>query len=240
MTDFGGRRPYTASGQGVGQDRVSYNLSKAESLLDEPETGFSLGANYGGQGFGAGAGASGSGGNSGVGSGIGGRLGTGGQASNQMGYAQRSQYTASEIDSDSHSQVRAGPRWGAQGPADNYGAGGLAGITEIGTVDVGGSRRSGRFAGGTSQASGSQYNQAQRPVGRFGDGDILDNEISKNDAMQRKRSTNLLSDAGSKGYQDDDDLMSHYMNQSAYGGASNIGGDVASNAGVEYTRHGHH
>ena len=29
------------------------------------------------------------------------------------------------------------------------------------------------------------------------------------------------------------------MNQSAYGGASNIGVDVASNAGDRYTQHGH-
>ena len=103
MTDFGGRRPYTASGQGAAQDRVSYNLSKAESLLDEPETGFSMGGNYAG-GFGAGA--SGSGGNSGMGSGIG-RLGTAGQTSNPVGsYAARSNYTASEVaDSETHSQV---------------------------------------------------------------------------------------------------------------------------------------
>ena len=68
----------------------------------------------------------------------------------------RSQYTASDIDSDSHSQVQARPRFGA---ADNYGGGGLADITEIGTVEVAGSRRGRRFAGGTSQHSGSQYNQ---------------------------------------------------------------------------------
>ena len=106
MIDFGGRRPYTASGQGAAQDRVSYNLSKAESLLDEPETGFSMGAGYGGQAFGAGAGGSGSGGNSGMGSGFG-RLGTAGQASNQIGsYAARSNYTASEVaESETHSQV---------------------------------------------------------------------------------------------------------------------------------------
>ena len=43
------------------------NLNRAESLLDEPETGFSIGGN-----FGMGAGASGTGfGNSGIGSGMG-------------------------------------------------------------------------------------------------------------------------------------------------------------------------
>ena len=120
----------------------------------------------------------------------------------------------------------------------------MAGITEIGTVEVAGGRRSGRFAGGnTSQHSNSQYNKNPRPAGRIGatsggfERDILDNEMSRNEEMVRKRSTNLLSDAGSKGYQDDDDLMSHYMNQSAYGGASNVGGDVASNAGERF---GHH
>ena len=159
MTEYGRRRPYTASGQGAAQDRVSYNLSKAESLLDEPETGFSMGANYGGPTYGAGG--SGSGGNSGMGSGIG-RLGTAGQASNLVGSyagAGRSNYTASEIaDSETHSQVQARPRWGNQ-PGESYGGGGLAGITEIGTVEVAGSRRSGRFAGGgTSQGSNSQYN----------------------------------------------------------------------------------
>ena len=49
--------------------------------------------------------------------------------------------------------------------------------------------------------------------------------------MNRMRSTNLLSDAGSK-YGGDDDDMSHYMGQSALGGASNVGGaDVSSNVG---------
>lgn len=58
--------------------------------------------------------------------------------------------------------------------------------------------------------------------------------------MSRQRSTNLLSDAGSKaGYRDDDDLMSHYMGQSAYGGASNIGMEVGSNAGDRYGAHQH-
>ena len=44
--------------------------------------------------------------------------------------------------------------------------------------------------------------------------------------------------SGSKaGYRDDDDLMSHYMGQSAYGGASNIGVEVGSNAGDRYGAH---
>ena len=49
--------------------------------------------------------------------------------------------------------------------------------------------------------------------------------------MSRMRSTNLLSDAGSK-YGGDDDNMSNYMGQSALGGVSNVGGaDVGSNVG---------
>ena len=57
--------------------------------------------------------------------------------------------------------------------------------------------------------------------------------MNRNDGMSRQRSTNLLSDAGSKaGYRDDDDLMSHYMGQSALGDVSNVGGaEVSSNVG---------
>ena len=51
------------------------------------------------------------------------------------------------------------------------------------------------FAGGA--ATGSGFN------------DILDNEMTK-PVLSRGRSTNLLSDAGSK-YGGDDDEMSHYM-----------------------------
>jgi len=64
------RRPYTAS---VGpsaamNDRVSYNLNRAENLLDEPETGFSMGGNFGNSGNGNFGMASGMG--SGIGSGM--------------------------------------------------------------------------------------------------------------------------------------------------------------------------
>ena len=52
-TDFGGRKLYTVSSQGVGVI-YSYNFSKAENLLDEQEMGFSLGANYGSKEFGVG------------------------------------------------------------------------------------------------------------------------------------------------------------------------------------------
>lgn len=56
--------------------------------------------------------------------------------------------------------------------------------------------------------------------------------------MSRGRSGNLLSDAGSK-YGGDEDEMSHYMGQSALGGASNVGGgDVSSNVGG-YNRANH-
>ena len=75
-------------------------------------------------------------------------------------------------------------------------------------TSVGGQQR---FAG--AAASGSGF------------GDILDNELNK-PALSRGRSTNMLSDAGSK-YGVDDDEMSHYMGQSALGGAetgSNAGG----------------
>jgi len=55
-----------------------------------------------------------------------------------------------------------------------------------------------------------------------GFGDILDNEINnQDDRLAHKRSTNLLSDAGSKF---EDDMLSHYMGQSEYGGISNMGG----------------
>ena len=80
------------------------------------------------------------------------------------------------------------------------------------------------FSGGVNDA-GSNYN------------DVLDNEMSK-PQMSRMRSTNLLSDAGSK-YGGDDDDMSHYMGQSALGGVSNVGGaDVGSNVGG-YNRQTH-
>ena len=74
-------------------DRVSYNLNRAESLLDEPDTGFSLGGNFGG---GGGIG-------SGIGSGIGRREtgGLGGQGSSSNFIAVRSNYTGSDMgDSD--------------------------------------------------------------------------------------------------------------------------------------------
>ena len=49
------RRPYTASGPGAAvNDRVSYNLNRAESLLDEPDNGFSLGGNFGKDSVGSG------------------------------------------------------------------------------------------------------------------------------------------------------------------------------------------
>lgn len=47
----------------MNNDRVMHNLNRAESLLDEPDTGFSLGGNFGGSG--------GGGMGSGIGSGIG-------------------------------------------------------------------------------------------------------------------------------------------------------------------------
>ena len=61
------RRPYTAS---VGpstsvNDRVSFNLNRAESLLDEPDTGFSIRGNLANSGVG----------NFGMGSGIGNTMG---------------------------------------------------------------------------------------------------------------------------------------------------------------------
>jgi len=60
--------------------------------------------------------------------------------------------------------------------------------------------------------------------------DVLENEMSR-PVLSRGRSTNLLSDGGSK-YGGEDDEMSHYMGQSALGGASNVGGgDVSSNIG---------
>ncbi len=56
------QRPYTASGPGAAiNDRVSYNLNRAESLLEEPDAGFSIGnfgggMNMGGSGIGSGMG----------------------------------------------------------------------------------------------------------------------------------------------------------------------------------------
>ena len=93
-----GRRPYTASGPSNAiNDRVSCNLNRAESLLDEPDTGFSLG----GANFGAGSG------NQGIGSGV-------GRSGNYAGA--RSNYTGSDIcDSDTQSNInQSRPRWGNQ------------------------------------------------------------------------------------------------------------------------------
>lgn len=74
------------------------------------------------------------------------------------------------------------------------------------------------------------------PMGTMGagvggnSGDILDDAMSRGvggaggrygDEMYRDRSKNLLSDAGSRF--GDDDVMSHFMGQSEYGGASQVG-----------------
>ena len=144
-------------------------------------------------------------------------------------------------DSDTQSYVQqTRPKWGNQ-PTSGIG-GGLGGITEIGTIDVvSGGRRANRFAGGnTSNHSGSMNRVQATGTGSKlfpaaantggGYNDILENEMTK-PALSRGRSTNLLSDAGSK-YGGEDDEMSHYMGQSALGGASNIGKeDVSSNIG---------
>lgn len=112
------------------------------------------------------------------------------------------------------------------------GAGTNMGITEIGTVEVAGSRRSGRFAGGGSNTS--QTSQQQRPattksgpfrgpdIGR-GYGDVLDSEMNRNPMAGRRDGTNLLSDAGSKYGEDQEDRMSYF--QSDYGGISQVGQD---------------
>ena len=180
MTDYGMRRPYTASGQGVPQDRVGFNIQRAESLLDEPDTGFSLGgatpSGYGG--FGGGL-------NQGITSGAG-RIGTG------KGFGGRSNYTASEFGEDDTPYNAPKPSWLAGGNSPglgggNYGGGSLAGATEIGTVDFAGSRRSGRFAGGnTSQASNSGQNQNPRRLRADNSNsgyerDILETEMNRND-----------------------------------------------------------
>ena len=47
----------------------------------------------------------------------------------------------------------------------------------------------------------------------------------------RGRSSNMLSDAGSKFGGEEEDILSQYMGQSAYGGASNVGADMGSNFG---------
>ncbi len=111
---------------------------------------------------------------------------------------------------------------------------------EIGTFDVGSSRR-GRTAAGGSQNSGGNSTYAAGPVNntrpmtggsnRFtgagsnygGGGDILDEGMSRaGDGMYRDRSKNLLSDTGIRF--GDDDVMSHYLGQSEYGGASVVNG----------------
>ena len=105
---------------------------------------------------------------------------------------------------------------------------------EIGTVEVGGSRR-GRNAAAGSQHSGQNSNSGfgpsagrpmtgginkPAPMGGLGGGDILDDALSRGNRndMFKDRSQNLLSDAGSRF--GDDDAMSHFMGQSEYGGAS--------------------
>ena len=119
-----------------------------------------------------------------------------------------------------------------------------------------GSRRPNRFAGGGSSNHSGSLNRAatqaaggpnrlfgQGAAGASGSGfnDILDSEMTKEQrpGLTRGRSTNLLSDAGSK-YGGDDDNISHYMGQSQLGGASVVGGaaDVGSNLGG-YTRGTH-
>ena len=147
-------------------DRVSYNLNRAESLLDEPDTGFSLGGGFGASGMG-----------SGIGSGIGGRRETGalgGQASSSNFIAVRSNYTGSDMgDSDTHSNLdsRSRPNWLGANKGSGIGAStgsglGMGGITEIGTIEVAGGRRSGRFAGGgSSNHSGSMHANRQSSIG---------------------------------------------------------------------------
>ena len=220
------RRPYTAS---VGpsaavNDRVSYNLNRAESLLDEPDNGFSIGGNFGaasGTGYGMGGGG-------GIGSGIE-RQPLSGQGTGNF-IAARSNYTGSDMgDSDTHSNInsQSRPKWGQQPTlGGGLGSSGIGSITEIGTIEVaGGGRRGQRFAGGgSSNHSGSMHAARDRNppssmagsklfAGASGTGagfnDILDNEMNR-PVLNRGRSTNLLSDAGSK-YGGDDDEMSHYM-----------------------------
>ena len=102
-----GRRPYTANVGEAVNDRVSYNLNRAESLLDEPDNAFSIGANMGASGTGAFGGAGGSGIGSGIAGGVTGirdRSPTLGAGSNFI--AARSNYTGSEMgDSDTHSNL---------------------------------------------------------------------------------------------------------------------------------------
>ena len=97
------RRPYTASvgASNAVNDRVSYNLNRAESLLDEPDNGFSIGGNVGAPSGGFGMGGSG------IGSAIGRQptLGAGAQSTGNF-VAARSNYTGSEMgDSDTHSNL---------------------------------------------------------------------------------------------------------------------------------------
>jgi len=217
------RRPFTASGSGSAiNDRVSYNLNRAESLLDEPDTGFSLAANFAGSGVGAGMIGGGIG--AGMASGIGSRGGQGAGFGSSNFIAARSNYTGSEMgDSDATSNIesRTRPKWGNQGSIGGGGSG-LGGITEIATIEVAGSRRSNRFAGGPSSnhsgsivanrqstALGQQSKLFPGAGGSSGIGDMLDNELNK-PMLARGRSTNLLSDAGSK-YGGEDDNMSNYM-----------------------------
>ena len=108
--DYQQRRPYTGgpTASSAINDRVSYNLNRAESLLDEPDNGFSIGGGaMGGMNFGAASGSGfGIGGGSGVGSGI---ERTGGMMSGQGTgnfIAARSNYTGSDMgDSDTHSNI---------------------------------------------------------------------------------------------------------------------------------------
>ena len=104
---------------------------------------------------------------------------------------------------------------------------------EIGTVDVGGSRRSRAAAGGSQNSGGNSVAPINhgRPMtgatnrftgtGSNYGGDLLDEGMSRGEGMARDRSNNMLSDAGSRF--GDDDAISHYMGQSEYGGASVMG-----------------
>ena len=121
--------------------------------------------------------------------------------------AARSNYTGSDMgdsDNDIGSQQRR-PQWGAQPPIGGGNAG-LGGITEIGTIEVAGGRRSNRFAGGNSSNHSGSMNARQPSAGGrlytgaantgSGFGDVLDNEMSRPN-LPRGRSTNLLSNNGS-------------------------------------------
>jgi len=124
----------------------------------------------------------------------------------------------------------------------------LAGITEIEAIDLGAGSRRGSFSkpmGAAGRTAGSESKERPRDsssgIPRPQTGATYDNKRpgttgdsagalrgyaafgSSQDRQYDRKSNNPHSEVASS-YKDDDDALSHYMDQSEYGGLSNLGG----------------